>query len=95
MSDGINPRYIIRKINTHNFLGSKVNDRVEFDRKGELRSLERFKDKPLHRQFIEISLPLHTGEIIGLPGSILYFLICLIGCSLPITGFILWWKKAV
>lgn len=89
-----NPRYTVRKINTNNFLGAKVNDMVEFDRKGEMRSLDRFKDKPLHRKFIEISLPLHTGEIIGLPGIILYSLISLIGCSLPVTGFILWWKKA-
>lgn len=95
MPDESNPRYTVGKINTHNFLGAKVNDMVEFDRKGEMRTLDRYKDKPLHRQFIDISLPLHTGEIIGLPGIVLYSLICLIGCSLPITGFILWWKKAV
>lgn len=88
------PRYTVRKINTNNLLGAKVNDVVTFDKKGEMRSLDRFRDKPLHRQFIEISLPLHTGEIIGLPGIILYSLISLIGCSLPITGFIIWWKKA-
>jgi uncharacterized iron-regulated membrane protein len=94
MPDESNPRYTVRKINTNNFLGAKVNDVVTFDKKGEMRSLERFGDKPLHRQFIETSLPLHTGEIIGLPGIILYSLVSLIGCSLPVTGFILWWKKA-
>ena len=94
MPDESNPRYTVRKINTNNILGAKVNDVVTFDKKGEIRSLDRFRDKPLHRQFIEISLPLHTGEIIGLPGIILYSLVSLIGCSLPITGFIIWWKKA-
>lgn len=94
MPDETTPRYTVRKINTNNLLGAKVNDVVTFDKKGEMRSLDRFRDKPLHRQFIEISLPLHTGEIIGLPGIILYSLISLIGCSLPITGFIIWWKKA-
>jgi Uncharacterized iron-regulated membrane protein len=94
MPDESNPRYTVRKVNTNNILGAKVNDVVTFDKKGEMRSLDRFKDKPLHRQFIEISQPLHTGEIIGLPGIILYSLISLIGCSLPITGFIIWWKKA-
>lgn len=94
MPDESNPRYTVRKINTNNIIGAKVNDAVTFDKKGEMRSLDRFKDKPLYRQFIEISLPLHTGEIIGLAGIILYSLISLIGCSLPITGFIIWWKKA-
>lgn len=94
MPDASNPRYKIRKINTHNFIGAEVIDEVEFDRKGEMRSLEIFKEKPLHRQFMDISLALHTGEIIGLPGLMLFSLIALLGCSLPITGFILWWKKA-
>lgn len=94
MADAENPRYRVSKINTHNILGAKVTDAVTFDQKGEMRSLERFSDLPLHRQFIEISLPLHTGEIIGLPGILLYALTSLIGCSLPVTGFLIWWKKA-
>lgn len=94
MPDESNPRYTVRKMNTNNFLGAKVNDVVTFDKNGEVKSIDRFSDKPVHRQFIEISKPLHTGEIIGLPGIILYFLTSLIGCSLPITGFIIWWKKA-
>ncbi len=94
MADAENPRYRVSKINTHNILGAKVTDAVTFDQKGEMRSLERFSDLPLHRQFIEISLPLHTGEIIGLPGILLYALTSLIGCSLPVTGFLIWWKNA-
>jgi uncharacterized iron-regulated membrane protein len=93
MPDANTPRYTVRKVNTHNFFGAKVSDAVTFDRKGEMRSLERFRDKPLHRQFIEISRPLHTGEIIGLPGIIIYSLTSLVGCSLPVTGFIVWWKR--
>lgn len=95
MPSAENPRYRISKVNTHNLLGAKVTDMVTFDRQGEMRSLERFSDLALHRQFIDISLPLHTGEIIGLPGIILYALVSLIGCSLPVTGFLIWWKKAV
>lgn len=89
-----NPRFIVKKINTENFLGALVPDIVSFDNKGEFKKLERFADKPLHEQFVEISLPLHTGEILGWPSLILYFITALIGCSLPITGFIIWWKKA-
>lgn len=87
------PWYRIKKINTNNWLGAQLPDEIIFDKKGEVKSIERFSDKPLHKQFVEISKPLHTGEIMGLPSVILYFLISLIGCMLPITGFIIWWKK--
>ncbi len=36
---------------------------------------------------------LHTGGILGLPGKIIAFLVSLICASLPITGFIIWYKK--
>lgn len=87
------PWYRIKKINTNNWLGAQLPDEIIFDKKGELKSVDYFSDKPLHKQFIEISKPLHTGEIMGLPSVILYFLASLIGCMLPITGFIIWWKK--
>lgn len=36
---------------------------------------------------------LHTGTFFGLAGKILWCLVSLIGASLPVTGFIIWWKK--
>lgn len=36
---------------------------------------------------------IHTGAVLGLPGKILAFLISLICASLPVTGFIMWYKK--
>lgn len=36
---------------------------------------------------------LHTGRLLGLPNKILSFFAALIAASLPITGFIIWWKK--
>ena len=83
----------ITKINTQNWLGAMLPDELSFDKKGNLKNTEKFSDKPLHKQFIEISKPLHTGEILGLKSVILYFIMALIGTSLPITGFIIWWKK--
>lgn len=94
LPDDKEPRYTVRKINTQNWLGAQLPDEVSFDKKGALKTITRFSDKPLHQQFVEISKPLHTGEILGLPSVILYFIISLIGCSLPVTGFIIWWKKA-
>lgn len=88
-----NPRFVVKRINTNNWLGAMLPDEITFDKKGELKSIDRFSDRPLHKQFIEISKPLHTGEILGLKSIILYFIVSLIGCSLPVTGFIIWWKK--
>jgi uncharacterized iron-regulated membrane protein len=93
LPDDQNPWYSIQKINTQNWLGAQLPDHITFDKTGQLKTLELFADKPLHKQFIEISKPLHTGEIMGLPSAILYFLAALIGCMLPVTGFIIWWKK--
>lgn len=83
----------ITKINAQNWLGAMLPDELSFDKKGNLKHIQKFSDKPLHKQFIEISKPLHTGEILGWKSVLFYFLFTLIGCSLPITGFIIWWKK--
>lgn len=87
------PYFIVKKINRENWLGALLPDIIQFNTKGELKKLELFSDKPLNKQFVAISLPLHTGEILGWPSLILYFIVSLVGCSLPITGFIIWWKK--
>ena len=83
----------ITKMNSHNFLHFYVPDKINFTLNGKVRNQEIFKNLPLHKQFKLIAKPLHTGEIMGLPTIIIYFLISLIGCSLPITGFIIWYKK--
>ncbi|WP_443938899.1 PepSY-associated TM helix domain-containing protein [Pedobacter sp. MW01-1-1] len=36
---------------------------------------------------------LHTGRFFGYPGKILWFFASLIGAVLPLTGFIIWFKK--
>ena len=87
------PYYTITKINRENWLKALLPDVIKLNTAGELKKVDLFADKPLDKQFVAISLPLHTGEILGWPSLILYFIICLIGCSLPITGFIIWWKK--
>ncbi|WP_020533233.1 PepSY-associated TM helix domain-containing protein [Flexithrix dorotheae] len=83
----------ITKSNAHNILNISVPDRILLSKKGNIRDVMTFAYLPLHKQFMAVAKPLHTGEIMGLPGIILYFCISLTGCSLPITGFIIWWKK--
>ncbi|RXM40174.1 PepSY domain-containing protein [Chryseobacterium sp. CH21] len=88
-----NPRYVVIKTNRQNFLGMMFPDEVTFDKTGVFKTKELFSDKPLNKQFTALAKPLHTGEIMGLPSIILYFIISLIGCSLPITGFLIWWHR--
>lgn len=88
-----NPRYVIIKINTQNLLGMMLPDEVTFDKTGNFKTKELFSAKPLNKQFTALAKPLHTGEIMGLPSIIAYFIVSLIGCSLPITGFLIWWHR--
>ena len=39
------------------------------------------------RSFIK---PLHTGSIWGMPSKIVAFVVCVLGVSFPVTGFIMW-----
>lgn len=88
-----NPRYVVIKINKQNSLGIMFLDEVTFDKTGVFKTKELFSDKPLNKQFTALAKPLHTGEIMGLPSIILYFIVSLIGCSLPVTGFLIWWHR--
>lgn len=36
---------------------------------------------------------IHVGSILGLPGKIIAFFASLIGASLPVTGYLVWWGK--
>lgn len=93
MPNDNNPRYHIIKINSENWLTALLPDEISIDKKGEVKSKELFLDKPINKQFTALAKPLHTGEIIGLPSIIFYFIISLIGFSLPITGFFIWWNR--
>ncbi|MDR2235992.1 MAG: PepSY domain-containing protein [Chryseobacterium sp.] len=88
-----NPRYVVIKTNTRNLLGMMLPDEVTFDKTGVFKTKELFSERPLNKQFTALAKPLHTGEIMGLPSIILYFIISLIGCSLPVTGFLIWWHR--
>lgn len=41
----------------------------------------------------KMNYDIHIGAILGLPGKVLAFLVTLIGASLPVTGFLIWWGK--
>lgn len=47
----------------------------------------------LGEKIYRMDFDIHTGQILGLPTKILAFLACIIGASLPITGFIIWYNR--
>jgi len=52
-----------------------------------------FEDASVSDKIRRMNYDIHVGSILGLPGRILAFFAALIGASLPITGFIVWWGK--
>lgn len=41
----------------------------------------------------KMNYDLHVGSILGFPGKVLAFFGALIGATLPVTGFLVWWGK--
>ncbi|MGV3705501.1 MAG: PepSY-associated TM helix domain-containing protein [Arcticibacter sp.] len=41
----------------------------------------------------KMNYDIHVGSILGFPGKVLAFLASLIGASLPVTGFLVWWGR--
>ncbi len=52
-----------------------------------------FEQLPIGSKLIAMNYDLHTGSVLGLTGKILAFLGGLIAASLPVTGFLIWWKR--
>ncbi len=84
---------MLTKYKTGFFAGATA-DKIQLNRfNGDILAVDRFSDKPLNQQIASSIKPLHTGEIFGTFSKILYFLACLIGTSLPVTGTIIWINK--
>ncbi|MFV0290025.1 MAG: PepSY-associated TM helix domain-containing protein [Mangrovibacterium sp.] len=54
---------------------------------------DRFKESSFADKLSAMNYDIHTGAVLGIWGKIIAFLTSLIIASLPITGFIIWWKK--
>lgn len=75
------------------FWNQSFSDLYIINKQGEIIKSDFFYQRPFYKQFIAIAKPLHTGEIFGLTSIIFYFIISVVTCSLPITGFLIWIKK--
>ncbi|WKN33297.1 PepSY-associated TM helix domain-containing protein [Porifericola rhodea] len=84
----------IRKSKPKGFFSLYAYDKIELDQySGEVLKAELYAEKPLNEKIAASIKPIHTGEIFGTFSKILYFLACLIGTSLPVTGIIIWLNK--
>lgn len=57
------------------------------------RSNQRFGELTVGQKVIRMNFDIHVGTIGGLPTKILACLASLIGASLPVTGFIIWYNR--
>lgn len=79
----IYPSYWARRMNT-----------IFYDAQtGQMLSLKLYKDNNSTDLYDASNRDLHTGAFFGILGKIIWSLASLIGASLPITGFIIWWNK--
>lgn len=53
----------------------------------------RYTEATAADRFRRMNLDIHDGRIFGLPGKLLMFFASLVGASLPVTGFVIWWRK--
>ncbi|MCX4281568.1 MAG: PepSY-associated TM helix domain-containing protein, partial [Alistipes sp.] len=69
-------------------------DRATFDpRSGRLAEITRYEETPRQQRLRGWFYAFHTGTWGGIWTKILYFIAALIGASLPLTGYWLWWKR--
>jgi len=52
-----------------------------------------YASAPFGTKLRKMNYDIHVGSILGFPGKVLAFLASLIGASLPVTGFLVWWGK--
>ncbi|WP_035360381.1 PepSY-associated TM helix domain-containing protein [Dyadobacter alkalitolerans] len=52
-----------------------------------------FEEAAFGAKLRRMNYDIHVGSILGFPGKVLAFLASLIGASLPVTGFIVWWNR--
>jgi uncharacterized iron-regulated membrane protein len=79
-------------ISTAPELGRRANEHSESYAQSTLKKLDK-KPENGGDQFMKLNYDLHVGSVGGWFTKILAVLVCLICASLPITGFIVWWKK--
>lgn len=77
------PNTWARKVNTFYYDGAT----------GELTRYKLYKSFTTADQMEATNYDLHTGQLFGMFGKIVAFIAAMISASLPVTGFLIWWKR--
>ena len=76
------------------FFATSVGDRITLDQyTSNVLATDLFADKSFGDQVVASIKAIHIGSFAGTFSKILYFITCLIGTSLPITGVFIWINK--
>lgn len=90
---GENGSFEINKNDAKRF-NETATDRVFIDQySGGIIRKDIFSDKTVGEQLASSIKALHLGDIYGLFSKIIYFIVCLIATTLPITGIFIWLNK--
>ena len=72
----------------------RASDTYNFDtNSGEIESIEHYKEKEKASKIRGWIYSVHTGSWGGWVSKTLSFLVALLGASLPLSGYYLWWKR--
>lgn len=67
---------------------------LQFDQySGKLLAERKYGQKNFGEKIIDANYDIHVGAILGIPGKVIAFLASLVCASLPVTGFLIWWKR--
>lgn len=83
----------VRKMNIKHFLSPRVYDSVQFSESGAFKKVALFSDQSKYEKARSLLKSLHMGSLFGLTSKIFYFILALFAAYLPISGYIMWWKK--
>lgn len=76
------------------FFATSVADRLTLDQySSAVLTKDLFSEKPLNEKISSSIKALHIGSFYGTLSKIIYFIACLIGTSLPVTGVFIWINK--
>ncbi|WP_353050517.1 PepSY-associated TM helix domain-containing protein [Chryseobacterium sp. ISL-6] len=83
----------VRMIYPYQWSARKQNTFFFNQKTGELLRGKLYKNNNAADTVEAANYDLHTGKFFGIIGKVLWLLASLIGASLPVTGFIMWWNK--
>lgn len=70
------------------------NHALQFDQySGEVLAQRDYSEKDFGEKLIDANYDIHVGAILGIPGKVIVFLASSVCGSLPLTGFMVWWRR--